>query len=207
MFIGDAMVRLFMRHGGDDAGLGIGPADHADALGGAQFGIAAIGGDRQRRLNRFAIAEMGGDAAACGFQPGHAGRRDQFQIGGHGGVKRGADMAVLGDMAQRRSAHFLGIKMQRERRGRAVGLAVGDQYLADRLGLGRQMRPDPQRRQHPDRGIGQCRDPAIEARIQHLAGARASTTTTLRPPWAAARPKVRPTMPPPQMMMSAFFMV
>ena len=32
MLIGHAIVRLLMRHGGDNAGLGIGPADHADAL-------------------------------------------------------------------------------------------------------------------------------------------------------------------------------
>ena len=57
MLIGHAIVRPFMLHGGDDAGLRIGPADHADALRVAQLGIAAIGGDGQRGLDSLAIAE------------------------------------------------------------------------------------------------------------------------------------------------------
>ena len=37
MLIGDAIMRPFVGDGGDDAGLGIGPADGADALLAAQF--------------------------------------------------------------------------------------------------------------------------------------------------------------------------
>ena len=50
MFISDAVMRLGVMHGGDDAGLGIGPADHADPHLRAQLRIAAIGGNGERGL-------------------------------------------------------------------------------------------------------------------------------------------------------------
>ena len=50
-----------------------------------------------------------------------------------GGIKRGADMPVLRDMAQTVGAHFFRIEMQRKGRSRASDRAIADQNLADRL--------------------------------------------------------------------------
>ena len=57
MLIGHAIVRAFMLHRGDDAGLRIGPADHADAHLVAQARFAPVGGDHQRARDLFAIGQ------------------------------------------------------------------------------------------------------------------------------------------------------
>ena len=79
------------------------------------------------------------------------------------------------------------------------GCAIGDQDFADGLGVRLQLRPHAQRRQHAHAGIGQAPTPGRRnsgPAPRH--GARHRPPTVFSPPCASARPRVRPTMPPPQ---------
>ncbi len=108
----------------------------------------------------------------------------------------GADMAVLDDAAQR-LADLAMIEMQREGRGRAVELAVGDQDVVDGLGMGIQIAPT---RRAPDTSAPRhrrARSPGRRIWHRSAAAGAASATATFIPPCASARASVRPTMPPP----------
>ncbi len=111
MFVGHAVVRAFMRHRGDDAGLRIGPADHADAH------LRRAGANsRPSAATASAARDLSPSASVTRWRAGV--RRQRFDAmrarsasdwaPRHGVVKRGADMAVLGDMAQRVCADLAG---------------------------------------------------------------------------------------------------
>ena len=172
MLIGHAIVRLLMLHRGDDAYLRVGPADQIDAHFIAQPRFAPIGGNHQRRGNFGAILQQHNRAAAIGLYAFHRRGRDQFQVfaGRHRAIQRGADVPVLGNMAQCLGADFLGIEMQRKRRGCPSSDAIRDQYFANRLGVRRQAFPHAQHSQHPHTGIGQRRHPAIEFGVEYRRG-------------------------------------
>ena len=107
MLIGHAVMGLFMRHGRDNASLGIGPADHADTLLARAILIPPVGGDGQRRFDLLAGASWATTWPPRVSSLVTRGGREQSEGRRHRGIQRGADMAVLGDMAQRGRAQFL----------------------------------------------------------------------------------------------------
>src|SRR5690606_30694487 len=59
MFLGYAVVRAFMDHGGDDSALPVGPADRFDACPGADGGGAAVGTDEKPAPDVAAVGKLG----------------------------------------------------------------------------------------------------------------------------------------------------
>ena len=171
--------------------------------------FAAIGGDHQRGAQsprhspgapRRRPASTVRDFTAAGASNSRLAGRATARI------QRGADMAVLGDMAQRRGAHFLRHR-NAARRARPACPPC---------------RRSPEFRGSAGRGLPGCPTPPAPSASApwHRPGPRPGHRSwgpapapagrhrppaTFRPPCASARPSGRPTMPPPLINTSACF--
>ena len=90
------------------------------------------------------------------------------------------------------------VVMQEQRR-----VVIGDADLADRLGLGGDLRPQTDAVEHQPRAVGDRRGAAVEPVIQHRAGSCGSTIATCSPAPAQATPSSRPLSPAPAITSSA----
>ena len=169
--MGDAAVGPFQAHGGDHAGLGIVPADSADAGLGADHRAAPLGADRQRRGQRPAVLKGHDRRPGLERRAGDPRRRQHlYPRSLHRRRQGGADVAVFQKVAQglalRQIGDLGGVEAQEEWRGRAGRgarrTAVGDQDLLDPLGVGVEGRRQAQRAPLPVGRIGDGRGAAIE---------------------------------------------
>ncbi len=172
IFVGHALVRMLHADGGHHSALAIAPADVADAGGLAQYAVAALGADHQRRGQRPSVRERQGRAGRGDVQGLGGGRGQHLNtLVDHRLGQGGADLAVLDQIAQRLAlgtvGDFAAVEAQKERRGAARGrarrLAVGDQDLLDPLGVGRQGLAGPDRPPLAERRIGDGRGTPVKA--------------------------------------------
>ena len=171
-FLGNAAMRLGMVGHQDDRDLVVRPAARADAGLLAHRAEAALGrGD-----------EAGGEApATLQYQRGatrpalglnHLVGRDELDLraGGEPAEQGSPQEAVLDDPAHRRGhvgvpGGFAMVEMKEERAGAAVVTGVGNPDVANRLGVGRHLVPDTERREKALAGEGDRGGAAIEARL------------------------------------------
>ncbi len=163
----DALVRALMPHGGDDAGLRIGPGDGADAGGLAQRRGLAVRRRYQPRRDRAPVGEAHEGAGGAALHVRHRQRR---QVPEPRQLRRSCEKclpqrAILDDPAERMIADVAVVVVQEE--GRVV---VGDADLEDGRRILRQLVPEPDRRQRLAGTIGDRRGAAVELRRDGGAG-------------------------------------
>jgi hypothetical protein len=165
----DAAVRAGMAHGGDDAGLLVAPFDRPDPGGAAQRRILAVGGDDQPAGESFAVGQGDRRPGRRRLHRRDRARGDEAQArqGAGAAEQDPAQYSVLDDIAERRVAASrwaqLAMVVMHEQRRRIVG----DADLADRLGLGRDLRPQPDAVEDQARAVGDRRGAPVECLRQH----------------------------------------
>ena len=120
MLDGAAFVVALVRHRGDDAGLGVGPADPADAGFVAQARAPAVGGDEQRRLDHLAVGERDGDGLVGGVEAAHADRPQAHAPRAARGRQGGHERAALDHMGERLAGLDLAAEGEEDRTHRVA---------------------------------------------------------------------------------------
>ena len=152
MLLGAAVMIALMRHGGDDAGLIVVPADAADA--GAPRGSPSARRRRRPEASRrwpSPAGQLHVDAIRRGFESGHRIGAEHHAVGLRALDQRIDQRRVLDHMRERLARRDLAAERQIGRPHRVLQLGVGDDHVEDRLRAVGDLVPDAERFEQPAR--------------------------------------------------------
>jgi hypothetical protein len=158
-------VRLLVRHGADERGLAIVPAQPADA--GARSGraVAPVAADEHLRRKLAPRGERHRRPGAGDVLPDDPLAVDQRdpRLARHRGAEGGVEVAILDHLAHRALFDLGVIETEREGKRPLPGMALADADAEDRLRMLLQVRPDADGRKHAHRGNRQRIGAPVEA--------------------------------------------
>ena len=142
MLLGAAVMRPFMRHGADDAGLAVFPVHRLDAGHVAQLRFDAVGGDQQACLSVTPSARWTVTPAPPVSKPMHRDALDDVDAEFAGApAQRAVEHLVGHHVCERLAGRHLAIEGQEDRAHRVGGARIGNDHLGDRLRLRRDLVP------------------------------------------------------------------
>ncbi len=149
MFLGTTMMRPLVAHGADDARLAVLPVHGADACHLAQTRADAVGGDQQPGFKGDTVRQMHHRRGRSGLEPFDADTLDDVDAQfGRASAQRTVEVTVHDHVREWFAWSHFAIEGEEDRANGIGRPGVRHDHLRDRLGLGKQLVPDPEARQH-----------------------------------------------------------